>query len=138
MSAEQVAGILRQCSQQVTLVVARSIREPTTTADETMQTSPLISLSTQRASITSESLSKTINSNPSLLTTAQLLSSIGTDNDGIIPNSQNKVLLRTERLLENNQHLEKLLENLREQVPSFFFLSFFLSFLLSFPSLLIL
>jgi hypothetical protein len=38
------------------------------------------------------------------------------DNDGIINNSQNKILLRTERLLENNHNLEKILDNLLEQV----------------------
>jgi hypothetical protein len=54
------------------------------------------------------------------------------DNDGIINNSQNKILLRTERLLENNHNLEKILDNLLEQVcfvlrPFFFF--FFYSLL---------
>jgi hypothetical protein len=41
------------------------------------------------------------------------------DNDGIINSSQNKILLRTERLLESNHNFEKILENLREQVDFF-------------------
>ena len=48
------------------------------------------------------------------------------DNDGIINNSQNKIILRTERLLESNHNLEKILDNLLEQVRSFPF--FFLLF----------
>ena len=96
MSSEQVAGILRQCSEEVRLVVARSVREPTTTG---MNNSPSMS---QRPSLTSENLTQT--RNPSI------------DNDGIINNSQNKILLRTERLLESNHNLEKILDNLLEQV----------------------
>jgi hypothetical protein len=110
MSSEQVAGILRQCSQQVRLVVARSVREPTST-DTTINTPPLMSQST---SLTSETLMKTTN-NISLSSTTPSLSMVG-DNDGIINSSQNKILLRTERLLESNHSFEKLLENLREQV----------------------
>jgi hypothetical protein len=52
---------------------------------------------------------------------------MATDNDGIINSSQNKMLLRTERLLESNHNFEKILENLREQVHNFF--SSFLSIL---------
>lgn len=111
MSSEQVAGILRQCSEEVRLVVARSVREPTTATNN----SPSMS---QRPSIASENLIRT--RNPS--------SSIINDNDGIINNSQKKILLRTERLLENNHNLEKILDNLLEQVCLFlsiFFFSFF-------------
>lgn len=114
MSSEQVAGILRQCSNEVRVVVARSVREPTTATSN----SPSVS---QRPSIASENLIRTTN-----------LSSIISDNDGIINNSQKKILLRTERLLENNHNLEKILDNLLEQVClflfqflSFFFLQFF-------------
>ncbi|UJR25101.1 hypothetical protein I4U23_006461 [Adineta vaga] len=109
MSSEQVAGILRQSSQQVRLVVARSVREPTS-ADTTMNTPPLTS---QRASLTSETLIRTANLNDSLSSRP----SIGTinDNEEILNSSQNKILLRTERLLEGNYNFEKLLENLREQ-----------------------
>ena len=46
-------------------------------------------------------------------------------NDGIINSSQNQILLRTERLLENNHNFEKILENLREQVSRNNFLAFF-------------
>ncbi len=122
MSSEQVAGILRQSTQQVRLVVARSVREPTTTTDTTMNTPPITS---QRASITSETLLKPTN-NVSLSSTTPSLS-MATDNDGIINSSQNKMLLRTERLLESNNNFEKILENLREQVHNFF--SSFLSIL---------
>ena len=38
MSSEQVAGILRQCSHQVRLVVARSVREPTNRHSEITST----------------------------------------------------------------------------------------------------
>jgi hypothetical protein len=96
MSSEQVAGILRQCSEEVRLVVARSVREPTTGRNNS---SPSLS---QRPSLTSENLTQP--RNPSI------------DNDGIINNSQNKILLRTERLLESNHNLEKILDNLLEQV----------------------
>jgi hypothetical protein len=98
MSSEQVAGILRQCSEQVRLVVARNVREPTTATNSSPSDS-------QRHSITSET--KFRPRNPS--------SSMVIDNDGIINNSQNKILLRTERLLENNHNLEKILDNLLEQ-----------------------
>ena len=100
MSSEQVAGILRQSSQQVRLVVARSVREPTTTTTTTgVNNSPSMS---QRPSLATENLIQTRNSS--------------IDNDGIINNSQNKILLRTERLLESNHNLEKILDNLLEQV----------------------
>jgi len=110
MSSEQVAGILRQCPQQVRLVVARSVREPTTT-----DTPPSMS---KRTSLTSEAQIKATNNIVPSSTTASL--SMLTDNDGIINSSQNKILLRTERLLENNHNFEKLLENLREQVHFYF------------------
>jgi hypothetical protein len=110
MSSEQVAGILRQCPQQVRLVVARSVREPTTT-----DTPPSMS---QRTSITSEAQIKATNNIVPSSTTPSL--SMLTDNDGIINSSQNKILLRTERLLESNHNFEKLLENLREQVHFYF------------------
>jgi hypothetical protein len=97
MSSEQVAGILRQSSEQVRLVVARSVREPTTNS------SPSVS---QRPSITSENQFRSRHPSSSMII----------DNDGIINNSQNKILLRTERLLENNHNLEKILDNLLEQV----------------------
>jgi hypothetical protein len=102
MSSEQVAGILRQCSEQVRVVVARSVREPTTATNDT----PSVS---QRPSVASESLIRTRMPSSSMIT----------DNDGIINNSQKKILLRTERLLENNHNLEKILDNLLEQVCSF-------------------
>ena len=115
MSAEQVAGILRQCSQQVRLVVARSVREPnattTTTADSSLHTPASIS---QYLSMPLENAGKTTNNNSTSLTTPS--SSTTTENDGIITSSENKILLRTERLLGNNQNFEKILENLREQV----------------------
>jgi hypothetical protein len=114
MSSEQVAGILRQCSQQVRLVVARSVREPS--AASTTETPPLMS---QRTSLTSETLIRTAN-NIGLSSTTPSLSMI-VDNDGIINSSQNKILLRTERLLESNHNFEKILENLREQVGFLFF-----------------
>src|SRR5215475_11527914 len=100
MSSEQVAGILRQCSEQVRLVVARSVREPTTNSSSTI---------TQGPSLTSEN-----SKNPS--------SSTIIDNDGIINKSQKKIFLRTERLLDNTHNLEKMLDNFLEQVCS---LSFF-------------
>ena len=37
-------------------------------------------------------------------------------NDGLINNSQSKLLIRTERLLESNHNLEKILDHLLEQV----------------------
>ena len=113
MSSEQVAGILRQSSQQVRLVVARSVREPTATSttDITMNTSPLMS---QRTSVTSETLIKPTDS--MALSSATPSLSMITDNDGIINSLQNKILFRTERLLEGNHNFEKILENLREQV----------------------
>ena len=116
MSSEQVAGILRQSSQQVRLVVARSVREPTATSttDITTNTPPLNS---KRTSLTSETLTK-ITDNTVLSSTTPSLSMI-VDNDGIINSSQNKILLRTERLLESNHNFEKILENLREQVDFF-------------------
>ena len=125
MSSEQVASILRQSSQQVRLVVARSVREPTST-ETAMNTPPLMS---QRASLTSETLNRTTNLSDSLSTRP----SLGTisDNDGILNSSPNKVLLRTERLLENNYNFEKLLENLREQVGDDNFFSIFLHILLT-------
>ena len=100
MSSEQVAGVLRQCSQQVRLVVARSVREPMATATTS---SPLAS---QRPSLTSENLVRTTHSPASMIN----------DHDGIINNSQTKILLRTERLLESNHNLEKILDHLLEQV----------------------
>ena len=110
MSSEQVAGILRQSSQQVRLVVARSIREPSTT-EPTTNTPPSPS---QHPSLTSETIS-----NHDVSTTHLSLSTIA-DNETVLTNAQNKILLRTERLLENNHNLEKILENLREKVrPTF-------------------
>ena len=110
MSSEQVAGVLRQCSQQVRLVVARSIREPSTT-DPTTNTPPTLS---QRPSLTSDTIH-----NHGVSTTNLSLSMIA-DNETVLNNAQNKILLRTERLLENNHNLEKILENLREKVrPTF-------------------
>ena len=38
------------------------------------------------------------------------------NNDGLINNSQSKLLIRTERLLESNHNLEKILDHLLEQV----------------------
>jgi hypothetical protein len=114
MSSEQVAGILRQSSQQVRLVVARSIREPTS-ADTTMNTPPLMS---QRTSLTSETLIRTTNNGGSSSTRPSL--SLINDNDGILNSSQNKILIRTERLLESSHNFEKILENLREQVRFLF------------------
>jgi hypothetical protein len=111
MSSEQVAGILRQCPEEVRLVVARSIREPTTATNN----SPSIS---QRPSLTSENLIRTRNPSTSVIT----------DNDGIINNSQKKILLRTERLLETNHNLEKIVDNLLEQVCFVFFLLFFIDY----------
>ena len=103
MSSEQVASILRQCSQQVRLVVARSVREPSATASDTP---PFMS---QRPSVTSETSSSITNNG--------VLSSLtSVEHDGTINSSQKKLLLRTERLLESNHNLEKILENLREQV----------------------
>ncbi|CAF2616841.1 unnamed protein product [Rotaria sp. Silwood2] len=98
MNSEQVAGILRQCSEQVRLVVARNIREPTTT----INTTPSLS---QNPSLISENFIRTRDSSSSMIT----------DNDGIINNSQNKILLRTERLLESTHNLEKILNNLVDQ-----------------------
>ncbi|UJR23757.1 hypothetical protein I4U23_026734 [Adineta vaga] len=98
MSAEQVAGILRQCPEQVRVVIARSVREPQTANSS----SPTMS---QRPSLTSENLIQSRHpSSPMIL-----------DNDGIINSSQNKIILRTERLLESNHNLEKILDNLLEQ-----------------------
>lgn len=114
MSSEQVAGILRQCPQQVRLVVARSVREPTTTStttDTAANTPPIMS---QRTSLTSETLIKTTETIDQSSTRPSL--TILADNDGIINSSQNKILLRTERLLESNHSFEKILENLREKV----------------------
>lgn len=103
MSSEQVASILRQCSQQVRLVVARSVRESSVAASETP---PFMS---QRPSVTSVT--------PSSMTNNGVVSPAASiDHDGIITSSPNKLLLRTERLLESNHNLEKILENLREQV----------------------
>lgn len=127
MSSEQVAGILRQCPQQVRLVVARSVREPkasSTTTDTATNTPTLMS---QRTSLTSETLIKTIN-NIDQSSTGPSLSMLA-DNDGIINSSQNRILLRTERLLESNHNFEKILENLREQVRFYFYI---ISFLLAF------
>ncbi|CAF4646124.1 unnamed protein product [Rotaria sp. Silwood1] len=97
MNSEQVAGILRQCSEQVRLVVARNVREPTTA----INTTPSLS---QNPSLISENFIRTRNSSSMIM-----------DNDGIINNSQNKILLRTERLLESNHNLEKILNNLVDQ-----------------------
>ncbi|CAF4656488.1 unnamed protein product [Rotaria sp. Silwood1] len=117
MSSEQVAGILRQCSQQVRLVVARSVREPaasstttTTTTDVAMNKLPLMP---QHPLLISETLIRTTNNNT--LSTTTPPQSMATDKDGIINSSQNRILLRTERLLESNHNFEKILENLREQ-----------------------
>ncbi|CAF0743296.1 unnamed protein product [Rotaria sordida] len=98
MNSEQVAGILRQCSEEVHLVIARSIREPTTAINTTSSLS-------ENPSLISENFIRTRNS----------LSSMIADNDGIINNSQNKILLRTERLLESNHNLEQILNNLVDQ-----------------------
>jgi hypothetical protein len=104
MSSEQVAGILRQCSEQVRLVVARSIREPTTTATNNSPSA------TQSPSLVTENF--VYSRNPSSSSTIA-------DNDGIINNSQKKIHLRTERLLDSNHNLEKILDNLLEQVGAF-------------------
>ena len=111
MSSEQVAGILRQCPQQVRLVVARSVREPSTATTDT----PPPSATLQRTSLTSEILENTTTNVNNLPATRPSLAMLN-DNDGIISGSQNKILLRTERLLESNHNFEKILENLREQV----------------------
>ena len=105
MSSEQVAGVLRQCSEEVRLVVARSIREPTATTTTTTNTPS----ESQRPSVASETLIHSRNPSTSMIL----------DNDGLINNSPKKILLRTERLLENNHNLEKLLDNLLEQVCFF-------------------
>ena len=102
ISSEQVAGILRQCSQEVRLVIARSVREPTAS-----NSSPSLS---QRSSLTSENL---VRPKPPLSTALM-------DNDGLINNSQKKIFLRTERLLESNHNLEKILDHLLEQVCFYF------------------
>lgn len=109
MSSEQVAGILRQSSEQVRLVIARSVREPSNVNN---LDSPSIA---QCPSFTPENIVHS--TNPS--------SSSNVENEGIINNSQKKIFLRTERLLENNHNLEKILDNLLEQVskPFFFFFS---------------
>lgn len=113
MSSEQVAGILRQCSQQVRLVVARSVREPTTatTAGNSHNHSPT---SSQHSSFTYET-------------------PLRMENEGLINNSQKKILLRTERLLESNHNLEKILDHLLEQVRQRCFLSLFPFYLSLFP-----
>lgn len=118
MSSEQVAGILRQCSQQVRIVVARSVREPTSTtstkiSDITNSTSVLMS---ERISLTENTINKEISTNADVLSSANCYPAAITDQDGIINASKNKILLRTELLLENNHNLEKILENLQEQV----------------------
>ncbi|CAF2877629.1 unnamed protein product [Rotaria sp. Silwood2] len=119
MSSEQVAGILRQCSQQVRLVVARSVREPTASSTTTMTTTTTDigmnkpSLMPQRPLSISENLIRTTDNNTLATTTPS--QPMATDNDGIINSSQNRILLRTERLLESNHSFEKILENLREQ-----------------------
>ena len=106
MSAEQVAGILRQCSQEVRLVVARSVREaPTVTGSSN---SPSLS---KRSSLTSENLPRTRHPSSSMLM----------ETDGMINNLQKKIFLRTERLLESNHNLEKILDHLLEQVSLFVF-----------------
>ena len=104
MSSEQVAGILRHCSEQVRLVVARSVHEPTTI----LNTSSSLS---QHSPLTSEDFMGI--RSPS--------SAVTIDDDGIINNSQNKILLRTERLLESNHNLGKILNNLMEKVRCFLF-----------------
>ena len=117
MSAEQVAGILRQCSQHVRLVVARSVREPNTTTTTTTTTGSTIdtpALMSQHISMSPEIAGKTTNNNSTSLATSPLPTTAA--NDGIITSTENKILLRTERLLGNNQNFEKILENLREQV----------------------
>jgi hypothetical protein len=108
MSSDQVASILRQSSSQVRLVTARSVREATATNHH----SPSLS---QRPSLTSENFVRTRNSSSSTVI----------DNDGIISNSQNKIFLKTERLLENNHNLEKILDNLLEQVRACVFLVYY-------------
>lgn len=110
MNSEQVAGILRQSSEQIRLVVARSVREPTSATIHTTISS------FENPSSTLENSSPTRNSSSSMII----------DNEGIINNSQNKILLRTERLLESNHNLEKILNNLLDQVCFFFFSLFFL------------
>lgn len=123
MSSEQVAGILRQCPKQVRLVVARSVREPTAppssssstttiiAADKITNTSPLMPL---HPSLISETSLKVANNNA--LSSATPSVSMIIDNDEIRSSSQNKIFLRTERLLESNHNFEKIIENLREQV----------------------
>ena len=99
-----MAGILRQCSQEVRLVVARSVREgpPTTTTSGTSN-SPSLS---KRSSLTSENLSRTRHPSSSMMV----------ETDGMINNLPKKIFLRTERLLESNHNLEKILDHLLEQV----------------------
>jgi hypothetical protein len=118
MSSEQVAGILRQCSQHIRLVVARSVREPTpvattTSTDATVNASPTMS---QRTSLSSDGLIKSIVTNSNDVSPANNSMTMTMDYDGVINNSQNRILLRTERLLESNHNFEKILENLRDQV----------------------
>ncbi|CAF3782130.1 unnamed protein product [Rotaria magnacalcarata] len=98
MNSEQVAGILRQSSEQVRLVVARSIHESTAAINTAAAISESPSLISENSIRTRNSLSSMINGN-----------------EGIINNSQNKILLRTERLLESNHSLEKILNNLLNQ-----------------------
>jgi len=102
MSAEQVAGILRQCSQEVRLVVARSVREGPPTTTSGTSNSPSLS---KRSSLTSENLSRTRHPSSSMMV----------ETDGMINNLQKKIFLRTERLLESNHNLEKILDHLLEQ-----------------------
>lgn len=121
MSSEQVAGLLRQSSQQVRLVIARSVREsPATTATSTTANLKMNTTSSniQRPSSISDSSIRTINNNTK--STAEPSASIITDNDGILNDSQNRMLIRTERLFESNHNLEKILDNLHEQVHIYF------------------
>ena len=107
MSSEQVAGILRQCSQQIRLVVARSVREPTTINDSTIHSPPSMS---HRPSINSDTTMKSNTSNHrNSLTNAM-------EHERLINENSQKILVRTERLLENNHNLERILENLYDQV----------------------
>lgn len=121
MSAEQVAGILRQCSQEVRLVVARSVREGPPTTTSGTSNSPSLS---KRSSLTSENLSRTRHPSSSMMV----------ETDGMINNLQKKIFLRTERLLESNHNLEKILDHLLEQVCLRFF-SFFFTDLIQFNSI---
>ncbi|CAF1260443.1 unnamed protein product, partial [Didymodactylos carnosus] len=105
MSSEQVAGILRcqTTSQQVRLVIARPVRDhstsPTTTNINTIENSydpPVLIQNDEINIINDSSITPTANNNNRYIT-------------------KDKILLRTKNLLEGNLSFEKILENLREQ-----------------------